>query len=259
MNVSSELSLALWRVIGCQPGHAVFVRAAMSCDGFVEVAVGRRRGRLPFQSGRSPRIVVRNLAAFPDAHKEIDDERDLRQAQHPSRVRNVLIHLDPVMRNSRRIRRHGQNVEHRADEWNVRPPGRFDRNRSASVKSAAIIKAPVNPGKTLREHRLKDQIHEDQREDEMNFSPKLVHVPAGYFREPMIYAGEQRENCSGRNNVVEVGDDVVRIVQMQHGVIEPQGQTREPANSEHRQKREHEKHLRVEPYRAAPERNEKTG
>ena len=60
-------------------GHAVLVGATVDFRDLGEIAVGRRRWRLPFERGRIPRIIRLNLWPIVDAPKEINDERDLRQ------------------------------------------------------------------------------------------------------------------------------------------------------------------------------------
>ena len=90
----------------------------------------------------------------------------------------------------------------------------------------------------------------------MNLPPKFAHVTPGHFRKPIIDAGEQRENRPRRHNIMEVGDDVIGVVQVQVAEIEAQRQARQTADAEHRQKAEREKHRRVDADGAAPQRQE---
>ena len=62
----------------------------------------------------------------------------------------------------------------------------------------------------------------------MNPAEDVVHLPAGRFREPVIDAREEREDRPGRDDVVEVADDVVRVVQVDVGRREAERQAREP-------------------------------
>ena len=57
---------------------------------------------------------------------------------------------------------------------------------------------------------------------------QLVHLPAGGLREPVVDAGEQREDRARRDDVVEVADDVIRVVQMDVGGARPSGRPVSP-------------------------------
>ena len=72
-------------------------KAAMDLRRLGEIAVRRRRRRLPFQGGRIPRIVRLDLLAVLDAPEEIDDERNLRQTQSQARARNVRVQVDDAV------------------------------------------------------------------------------------------------------------------------------------------------------------------
>src|SRR5262249_17387421 len=61
--------------------NTVLVRTAMPLRRLGEIAVWRRRGRLPLQRGRPPRVVGMSFFSAADAPEEIDDERNLRQRQ----------------------------------------------------------------------------------------------------------------------------------------------------------------------------------
>jgi hypothetical protein len=79
---------------------------------------------------------------------------------------------------------------------------------------AAVIPAPVHPGHSLQKHRQENHVHANQRRPKMHFAPKLVHHSAGRFGEPVINARKDRENCSRRDDVVKMRDEVVSIVQI---------------------------------------------
>ena len=72
------------------------------------------------------------------------------------------------------------------------------------------------------------------------------------LREPVVDAGEHREDRSRRDDVVEVADDVIGVVQMDVGGGEAERQSGQSADAEHRQERQREQHRRREPYRPAP-------
>ena len=90
----------------------------------------------------------------------------------------------------------------------------------------------------------------------MHLPPELVHPAPRRFREPEIDSGEDGEDRSRRDDVMEMRDDVVGIVQVEIGGIESERNAGEAADSEHGQERRGEKHRDIEPDRAAPERNE---
>jgi hypothetical protein len=70
-------------------------------------------------------------------------------------------------------------------------------------------------------------------------------MAAGRLREPVVDAGEEREDRPRRHDVVEVADDVVGVVQVDVGRREPERQAGQPADAEHRQEGEREEHRRV--------------
>src|SRR5215213_10260933 len=90
----------------------------------------------------------------------------------------------------------------------------------------------------------------------MDFAPEFVHETAGHFRIPIIDAGKEREDGSGRDDVMEMRDDVVSVVQMQIDEAEAERETGQTADAEHWEEREDEKHRRGEADRAAPQRDE---
>ena len=58
---------------------------------------------------------------------------------------------------------------------------------------------------------------------EVDLAERLVHLPPGHLREPVVDAGEQREDRPRRDDVVEVADDVVGVVQVDVGGARPSG------------------------------------
>src|ERR1041384_7676486 len=74
--------------------YALFVRTGMYFDRFGKVAVRWRSGCLPLERGRIPWIVRWNLAPFPNADEEIDDERKLCQAQQPGGMGDADVGLE---------------------------------------------------------------------------------------------------------------------------------------------------------------------
>ena len=64
---------------------------------------------------------------------------------------------------------------------------------------------------------MKMHVHEDERRPEVELAERLVHLAAGGLREPVVDAGEQREDRARRHHVVEVADHVVGVVQVDVG------------------------------------------
>ena len=91
----------------------------------------------------------------------------------------------------------------------------------------------------------------------MHLPPEFIHYSTRRLREPKINSREDGEDRSRRDDVVEVRDHVIGVVQIKIGGIEGEGDSGQPADSEHRQERRRKKHRDIEANRAAPERNEK--
>ena len=66
-------------------------------------------------------------------------------------------------------------------------------------------------------------------------------------------AGKQGEDGSRRDDIMEMRDDVIRVVQVNVADVEAQRQTGQPAHAEHGQERHRKQHWRVEADGAAPE------
>ena len=79
---------------------------------------------------------------------------------------------------------------------------------------AAVGHASQHARHALRKHRHEDEIHENQRQPEMHPAPEFIHLPPGHLWEPIINAGEQRKNRPRRDDIMEVGDDVISVVKM---------------------------------------------
>ena len=60
----------------------------------------------------------------------------------------------------------------------------------------------------------------------MHLPPKLVHHSAGRFGEPIVDAGEQGEDGARRHDVMEMGDDVVGVVEIEIGGIKGEWDSR---------------------------------
>ena len=131
----------------------------------------------------------------------------------------------------------------------------YARVRPEGVVRAAVRHAPQHSGHALREHRLENQVHEDQRQPEMHPAPKLVHHSASRFWKPIINAREKAEDRARRHHVMEMGNDIIGVVQRNIAEVKTQRQPGQAADAEHRQKSQSKEHRSIETYRAAPEGN----
>src|SRR5512142_2305286 len=76
------LRFELWREVGGGARHAVLVRPAIDHRFGEEVAVSGRRRRRPFERRGVPRVLVGEGAPL-DAAEEVEDERQLEEAERP--------------------------------------------------------------------------------------------------------------------------------------------------------------------------------
>ena len=142
------------------------------------------------------------MSAF-DAPKEVDDERNLGQTQTDGGPENVSMKT------------------HDAVTQTTDCAGDF----GLGVIGASIRHAPQHTSHALGEHWLENQVHENQGAPEMHLAPKFIHHSAGDLWEPKIDSREQGENRARSNDVMEVRDDVIRVVQVEVAVIETTTQT----------------------------------
>src|SRR3546814_15961638 len=57
-------------------------------------------------------------------------------------------------------------------------------------------------------------VHADEEDPEMQLAQELAVHPARHLREPVIEAGEEREDRAQRQHIVEVRDDIIGVVQV---------------------------------------------
>src|SRR3546814_1246404 len=76
-------------------------------------------------------------------------------------------------------------------------------------------------GRTARHARLDNEVlgeekdvHADEKNPEMQLAQELAVHPARHLREPVIEAGEEREDRAQRQHIVEVRDDIIGVVQV---------------------------------------------
>src|SRR5262249_44617181 len=162
-----------------------------------------------------------------DAPEEINDERNLGETHDPRRPRNGMVPL----------------------KARQSPNGVFIRQ---VPPLPAVIPTAMHSCHSLQEHRKKNQIHADERWPEVYFPPEITHLSPGRLREPVINACEQSEKRARCNDVMEMGDDIIGVVQVEIRGIKSKWNTGKPSDPKHRQKRRGEKHRHGEPDRTAP-------
>src|SRR6267143_3119450 len=92
---------------------------------------------------------------------------------------------------------------------------------------SAIVPASMHSGHPLQKHRQENQVHANERWPKMHFAPELAHLSSSRFREPIIDASEESEDCARRDDVMKVRDHVIGIVQIKIGRIKCQRDARE--------------------------------
>ena len=95
------------------------------------------------------------------------------------------------------------------------------------------------------------QVEADEHQHEVHPAPALVQQPAGELREPVVDAGEQRERRAAEQHVVHVGDDEVRVVELEVDGRRGEHHAGQPAGQEQEQEPDGEEHRRRE-RRAGP-------
>src|SRR5262245_13164096 len=108
---------------------------------------------------------------------------------------------------------------------------------------------------TQEVHGKKSTVKENVGQHEMELTQPLIHRPPKKLGEPKKDRGKQREDDSG-NNVVEVGNDEIRIMDVDvHGRGRHED-TAQPTNDEVRDKSQGEQHRYGEVDRATPKRSQ---
>src|SRR5436305_2078659 len=92
----------------------------------------------------------------------------------------------------------------------------------------------------------------------MHLPPEFVHSSTGYFWEPIIDARKEAKDRAGRDDVMEMGDNIVCIVQVQIAEVEAERQAGETSDPEHGEKGQREKHGCIKADGTAPKGDEQT-
>src|SRR6218665_2511057 len=101
----------------------------------------------------------------------------------------------------------------------------------------AIMPTAMEACHTLNHHRGEQQVHEHQGRPEVQFTQRFIHKSPRYLWIPVINTGEETEDTTRSNHVVEVTNDVVSVMQEKVDHVEGQRQTRKTTDTEHREER----------------------
>ena len=112
--------------------------------------------------------------------------------------------------------------------------------------------AARHAGQTEEVHREEGDVEGDQRQPEVQLAQVFVVHVAGPLRQPVVEAGEQREQRAGHQHVVEVRHHVVGVLQLDVDRRHRQDQAGEAADGEHEDEADREQHRRLEGHRTAP-------
>src|SRR5262249_13098985 len=181
----------------------------------VEVVRRRRRGRVPLERVRLPRVVAdpRASAGRPE---DVDHEQQYRDPHH--------------------VRADGGRE--------VVPLPALVRVRVDAARH------PLEPEEELREE---GDVEADEQQPELPLAEGLPEFPAEHLRPPVEESREDREHHTAEERVVEVGDDEVAVVHLpvdrEGGEVDP----RETSDHEDREEAERVQERRVEMEVAAPE------
>src|SRR6266850_886449 len=102
------------------------------------------------------------------------------------------------------------------------------------IRRATVIQPARYTRQALEQHRQENAVHEDQRTPKMKFAERLVHMFAGRLWKPVVDAGKQCEERSGRDHVMEMADYVICVMQVNIRARQTERQARQAADAEHR-------------------------
>src|SRR3546814_8030750 len=90
----------------------------------------------------------------------------------------------------------------------------------------------------------------------MQLAQELAVHPARHLREPVIEAGEEREDRAQRQHIVEVRDDIIGVVQVRIDAAVGEYDAGHAADGEHEDEAERPDHRGLAAHRTAPHRSE---
>ncbi|KAF1857671.1 hypothetical protein Lal_00014188 [Lupinus albus] len=143
----------------------------------LELVEGRRGGQGPFQGGGTlaPRV-VRSPLLRPERQDDADHEDEHTEAEDVAAVGGDLV-----------------------------PTGEGFR---------VIRVAARHAGEAEEVHREEQDVRTDEGQPEVQLAGPFRDDAAGHLREPVVDTGEDDEHGAERQHVVEVRDDVVRVVEV---------------------------------------------
>ena len=106
-----------------------------------------------------------------------------------------------------------------------------------------VVDAPHMPADAEDVHREEAPLKKMKVSTEVDLAQRLVHHPAEHLREPVVDAGEDRED-DPRDDVVDVGDDEVGVVDEDVDRRGRHEDAAQAADDEHRDERQREEHRR---------------
>src|SRR5208283_3568996 len=190
------------------------VRLPRDHRGNLKILGGRRRRSFPFEAGRRPRIITRDLA----------EERSPGQIDHRHQIAD----------GENRGARGGHHVVHL----------KFRRVDVIAARHAQIAE------QELREERQVEANKEYQRRNPRD--PLRIHA-AGHLRPPKVQAAEVTHDCAADHDVVKVGHDEISVVNVDVRAEAAEEESGEPADEEQAEEAERVEHRRVERNRATVE------
>ncbi|KAI1690509.1 hypothetical protein Ddc_24891 [Ditylenchus destructor] len=112
--------------------------------------------------------------------------------------------------------------------------------------------AARHAGQAQEVHREEGHVEGNQRRPEMQLAQLFAVHAAGPLGQPVIGAGEQREQRTGHQHVVEVRHHVIRVVHLDVDGRHGQDQPGEAAHGEHEDEADREQHRGFERHGPAP-------
>ena len=180
----------------------------------VEVVVVRRaRGVGPLERSAAPRVAGGLGRLLAQRQQAVDEHHQQPDAEHVAADRRHLVQrLQP---------RHVRVV-------------------------VVAARHPLAPHHELDEER---QVEADEHQQRRDLAERLVVELARHLRPPVVDAAEERDHGAPHHHVVEVGDDEVRVVQMDVDRERAHHDARHAADGEQEQEAQRVEHRRLEPDR----------
>src|SRR5229473_3034407 len=113
--------------------------------------------------------------------------------------------------------------------------------RDAELRAVGVD-APGHAEQPDQVHREEGQVHPDEHQGEVPSAEGLGEQPACHLGPPVVHPGEQPEDSATEEDIVEVGDDVVRVGLLQIGGRGGVGDAGEATDGEQRDEAEGEEH-----------------